>query len=475
MMHNQSSSRLKFDKNRDAAVVVLVEELFSAIVRTMSSSAARLLFALLFVGTASVGGWALRDRQRAVADTVLLRERAHLLEDENERLRGALAGLQREGTESRNTVARAEIEKAVTQLRGLKFKTPVTYDVVTRDAILAELGKKLNEVLTDADFENYAAGYAALGLLPEGYPLKKKMAELLGEQVAAFYDQHAHKLFMFADANLTGAQNRVILAHELTHALQDQHFSLNKLPLEIKDNDDIASAAGSLVEGDATVLMNAYAVQNISLGLLTDSLGGMFTQSTAKLQAAPRMLRETLLFPYLSGMQFCQAVLDEGGEAALNGVYAAPPSSTSQILHPERYMADPREKPVAIGWADVSVPGLKFVTQNTLGELGTRILLCEWGCEADAPEVAAGWRGDRYAVYDGGGSFAWKSVWRSVENADKFMEVIREGLKHRHGAATTRTTRVEHTGPAEVLVIDAAGKDAADALERRFSKKETNN
>src|SRR5205823_5330048 len=106
---------------------------------------------------------------------------------------------------------------------------------LTRTEIKQTLQNKLAEQFSDADFKNVTTGLVALGLLPPGYPLKQKYIDLLGEQVAAFYDQHAHKLFMFEDATLASAQNRIILAHELTHALQDQHFGLQKLPLEIKD------------------------------------------------------------------------------------------------------------------------------------------------------------------------------------------------------------------------------------------------
>jgi hypothetical protein len=428
----------------------------------------------LLVAAVSAGGWGLRGH-RLAAEAEFHRERMGLLESENARLR-ALVGAQERARASRlNTAARGEIERAVSQLRGLGFKTPVAYDVVTRETILAALGKKLAEQYSEADLGNLATGYAALGLLPEKYPLRQKFLDLLGEQVAAFYDQTTHRLFMFADADLGGAQNRVILAHELVHALQDQHFSLKKLPLDIKDNDDLATATAALVEGDATIVMNQFAAQSISLNLLVDSLGGLFTQNTAQLQAAPRLLRETLLFPYVAGMVFCQAVLDEGGPAALDRAYASPPVSTSQILHPERYLADPRETPVRIAWPDTAALGQRPLLDNVLGELGTRILLSEWGEKLRAAEVAAGWRGDRFLVFDGGRSFFWKSVWRTPPDADKFMEAARAGLNRRHGAATARDLRIRRISPTEVGVTDAASREWADALEGEFSKTETDN
>ena len=200
---------------------------------------------------------------------------------------------------------------------------------------------------------------AALGLVPPNFPLKQTYIDLLGEQVAAFYDQHQHRLFMFEDAALSGAQNRIILAHELTHALQDQNFGLLKLPLEAKNNDDRAEAASALIEGDATLVMSQYMAQDLSWQTLTDTVGTSLTQNMAQLREAPRFLREMLVFPYLKGQQFCAAAFARGGFAALSAVYAHPPSSTAQILHPEKYFAEPREEPVPVVFPDPTLNGAK--------------------------------------------------------------------------------------------------------------------
>src|SRR5205823_8832515 len=185
----------------------------------------------------------------------------------------------------------AEIERVTSEIRQLPFKQPVTYDVLTRAGIQKVIEGKLTEQFSDEEIKNMATGLAALGLLPRDYPLKQKYIELLGEQVAAFYDQHQHKLFMFEDASLASAQNRVVLAHELTHALQDQNFGLLKLPLEIKTNDDRALAASALIEGDATLLMTQYMLKHLSLGALRDMLAGSLVQNSEQLRTAPRYLR----------------------------------------------------------------------------------------------------------------------------------------------------------------------------------------
>ena len=139
--------------------------------------------------------------------------------------------------------------------------------------------------------------------------LKKVYLDLLGEQVGAFYDQHTHELFTFSEHPLTNSQNQVVMAHELTHALQDQHFDLLKLPLEAKGNDDRALAASALVEGDATLVMNQYLTSNLSAAALRDSLAGAFSTDVRQLAAAPRYLRETLLFPLSARVAICHRCL----------------------------------------------------------------------------------------------------------------------------------------------------------------------
>ena len=211
-----------------------------------------------------------------------------------------------------NKTQREAIEKQVVELRGLEFKKPVDYQVLNRKEIKQTIAAKLDEVFSEQEFREMTDAMAAVGLLPAKYPLREKYIDLLGEQVAAFYDQHKHKLVMYEDATLDNAQNRVVLAHELTHALQDQHFGLKKLPLEIKTNDDRAAAASALVEGDATLVMSEFMLKNLCRQMVKDSMIASFTQNMKQLETAPRFLREMLVFPYLRGQEFCAVALRSG-------------------------------------------------------------------------------------------------------------------------------------------------------------------
>ena len=398
---------------------------------------------VLIVAAITGGGVALNvaahRREGRLRETLTFtQKRLALAEADVERLRATIARQERIAHDETQAKRRGEIEKTTAKIRHLPFLRPVVYDVVSRKEIEAVLRRKLAEQYPDDRFENDRLGYVALGLLPPDYPLKQRYIELLGEQVAAFYDQHEHRLFMFEDASLESPQNRTILSHELTHALQDQHFDLSKLPLEIRDNDDRAIAASALIEGDATLEMNRFMAGDFSLQGLGENLAGLLTKDLNQFQHAPPFLRENLLFPYIAGLQFCIALEEHGELPAISAAYARPPASTAQVLHPGLYFA--REDPVPIEWPDDQMPGKKSIAENTLGELGIRVLLDQWLEEAPkgsrnpgtaqhesrAAAIAAGWRGDRYRVYDAGKTFVWRTLWRTAAAATRFRDAIQE-------------------------------------------------
>ncbi len=432
---------------------------------------APLLIAAFCAILALIGlGWGFSEQQKVAAQAFQERKLA-FAEAENERLRSVVAEQQKAREQSENLAQRAQIEKAVANIRQLNFSHPVTYDVVTRAGIQKILEQKLADQFSDDEIKNAGIGLVALGLLPRDYPLKQKYIELLGEQIAAFYDQHQHKLFMFADASLASAQNRIILAHELTHALQDQHFGLLKMPLEIKNNDDRAFAASALIEGDATLVMSQYMLQNISLSGLRDNLGAAVTQNMKQLQDAPRYLREMLVFPYLRGQEFCATIFARDGWEALDAVYKNPPSSTSQILHPEKFLAETHEESVAIDFGDTSVNGEKPLADNVLGEMGTRILLSQTIDAKGAELIAANWCGDRYLVFNNGNALIWKSHWSDADAAQKFRGALMAAMQARFKNETQPFFEATILpDPNEVVFISAAADKWANALRQKFAR-----
>ena len=382
------------------------------------------LLGLLAVIAVAGWGWGWHERGQA-SETAFLEHRLSLLDADNQRLTNILADHQRAATSAADNTHRAEIERSVAKLRELAFEQPVTYREIPRADLPAILRRKLAQQVPDQEFVNTGISLAALGLLPPGLDLKKTYLGLLGEQIGAFYDQHSAELFTFSGQPLDNSQNRVILAHELTHALEDQHFHLALLPLEAKGDDDRALAASALVEGDATLVMSQYMLGDLSAASLKDTLTSAWTSDMRQIAAAPRFLRETLLFPYLRGQEFCQALYQSGGWAALAEAFRHPPDSTAQILHPERFLDRPNEPPPTVEFPVASLLGQEPVGNNVLGEFGTRQFLARWlKDEAGAERIAAGWVADRYLVYGDSktSSFLWKSVWSSPEAASQFAE-----------------------------------------------------
>jgi hypothetical protein len=453
------------------------------------SSRTPIVLSILLAAAMALLAWHEHEQLAALAPAA---RKVDLLSQENDALRTALAAAQQTAADAKNAVRRTQIERDTAAIRGLSFTSPVDYEVLDKAGIRQVVAGKLSEIYTDQEIRDMATGLSAFGLLPPNFPLKQTYIDLLGEQIAAFYDQHQHKLFMFRDASLENSQNRIILSHELTHALQDQNFGLLKMPLEIKTNDDEAAAASALIEGDATLEMTQYMQKDLSWQSLADTVTYSATQSMEQIRKAPRYLRQMLVFPYVQGQQFCAAVYARGGFPALNAVYADPPSSTAQILHPEKYFKETRENPIPVDFPDTTFRGQKPLANNVLGEMGCRILFAQADPEhADA--IAAGWRGDRYLVFDNGKVLVWKVVWASKDaQTDAFHTFLRAttnrvkvarlddiGRPDQNGpmviarfgnkGADGEFFSIGHIGPNEVVFILAPDKESSDQLEEQFA------
>lgn len=453
------------------------------------------LLALFALASLSWAWWEHLQRRKLESVLEFDRRRSALTESENQRLREQVTQQEDNAFQSRQAEARSEIEKTTSQLRGLPFKKEVQYASLKRKDVKEVLLQKIAEQYSDEDFEHLRLGYVAMGLVPDGFDLKQAYVDLLGEQVAAFYDQHTHKLYMFDDVALDNAQNRVILSHELVHALQDQHFTLKNLPLELKTNDDRVIATASLVEGDATLTMNQFMLGEASFKTLTDTVTGMLGQSFEQLAKAPRLLRETLLFPYTEGAKFCMVLEETGGMAAINAAYQRLPSSSAQILDPAKYLAG--EEPIAVEWPETTWEGQAPISDNVLGELGTRILLSDW-TDAENTKAAKGWRGDRYLVFRPGGKEAtkpeaaglasvWRTVWRGDEESSRFLKAAQAMWARRYeakvkapeGDLPTHRIDFETTGRTlqmfvlphhEMVLVDAPDPATAEALAKAFAR-----
>jgi hypothetical protein len=252
-----------------------------------------------------------------------------------------------------------------------------------------------------------------------------------------------------------GAQSAV-LVHELTHALQDQHFDLGRLERWEKGDSDAQLAAHALAEGDAMLAMIVYLTRHPEAAqTLLQSAGAL--ADTPVLDAAPAALRETLAFPYEYGMRFAGALRAAQGWMGVSAAYERLPLSSEHVMHPSKYTA--YERPVAVAPPDVSRrlgAGWRRLEADTHGEWGyLQILKAFLPAGERAPKAAEGWGGDRFAVYAGPGAddvvLIQVSAWDSDADAEEFFAAYVDRSSARYGLPAgdlIRVIRVDDTARA---------------------------
>src|ERR1700722_4213324 len=280
----------------------------------------KLAFLALFLALGFLG-WRNFDLRQTVNG---LRGEITQLEQERRDLQAKLTALQRAPKPEEQPADRHSIERQTSELRGLPFKNPVTYKMIDRTELRRVLVDKVKEQYTPQEMRDYGRTLAAVGLVPEGTDLLDVLVSLYNEQVAAFYVPEEHELYTFKDLVFSSNLDKMLLSHELTHALQDQNFDLLKFPLKVKTNDDLALATSALIEGDATVLMTRWYMENVDPSKMLGDVGAMFSQNTAKLREAPPFLREMLVFPYQEGQQFVTTLYSSGGTPAIDAAFHNP-------------------------------------------------------------------------------------------------------------------------------------------------------
>ncbi|NLG27404.1 MAG: tetratricopeptide repeat protein, partial [Chloroflexi bacterium] len=228
----------------------------------------------------------------------------------------------------------ADIRKGVTEVRELEPKTAVTYKVLKPEQMQAQLTEEMAEVPDEALYAD-AALLSLLGLVDPTLDLEELANSMRSTDVLGYYSVEDKTLYV-KQVGRQGVDEEIVTAHEYAHALQDQHFGLQRLAGQ-PGGDDAALAFRALVEGDATVTTEAYVAGNVILSDQWAAMSDAGGYDEEALNRAPLFIREMQLFPYEAGARFVQAAYDTGGWAGVDALYAKPPTSTEQVLHPERY------------------------------------------------------------------------------------------------------------------------------------------
>jgi hypothetical protein len=303
--------------------------------------------------------------------------------------------------------------------------------------------------------------YADLGLVPEGTDLMAVLFDILEEQAGGYYDPESKTFFVLGD--MPRATAPILMAHELTHALDDQHFDIDAIIEPLMEQGDRAAAVGAVLEGSGTVVMSLFVVREMTAGRLTAAALTELQDSEAgraeKLKAAPQILQRALMGPYFLG----QAFLMRGSLAGLmtgvpsedlNRAFREPPVSTEQILHPEKYWdEDALDLPRDVNLGDLSGGlggGWSLESSGELGELMLAILAGAMPINLSSPaaalpstwtnEAASGWGGDRWQLYRRGDHrlTLLATLWDSEKDAKEFesaLDPARGGWVIRRGDA----------------------------------------
>ena len=354
-------------------------------------------------------------------------------------------------------------EKILPGLRRIPFIHEVKRDVTRRDQMKAMLLKEFDEDMTPEEFRANETAMKAFGLVPKNLDLKQLLVQVYSEEIAAFYDPKTKTMHLIDEpeakkkaqpsllerllgkkAGFDKEENKTVIAHELTHALADQHYDLDGLHKDSKHDDDRALAVSALIEGEATLAMMGAGMDDwdgskiikmpaadLDRGLSLMAPFMALMGGGKSLRDAPSIISETMIFPYLRGMVFCAKLANGGGWKAVDEAYRNPPVSTEQIIHPEKYQEKP-DLPMIVELGELKPgPPWKELGRNVLGELQTSVMLGRQGAKA-----AAGWDGDRYAVFEGADNklgLVWLSTWDNEDEAREFAQAYTRYQTRRMG------------------------------------------
>jgi hypothetical protein len=298
----------------------------------------------------------------------------------------------------------------VSQLRGISSTRPVPGVKLNRIQLVSRVKDKARREFPEDVLRREGQLLQLFGYAPKSFDYFAEMMKLLEAQLEGFYEPKNGTMYLAAD--LKGKEAQATLAHELVHALQDQNWDLKTRSTYRPGKGDESLALACLAEGDATSLMMDYvlAEQNRNaLDLPEESLRELMETGVngSSIKSVPHILRTTLIAPYIDGLTFVHALRKNGGWPKVDRAWAMPPTTTEQILHPEKWeqhepaitIPAPTSASLGSGW--------KMDDEDTFGELGFALAYEEWADGPIARQAAAGWGGDRSAIYTKGDEIAF--------------------------------------------------------------------
>ena len=303
-----------------------------------------------------------------------------------------------------------EVSREVERMRRLRFRTAPKARYVRRAELERRIRRQITASYPSAEAAADTRALVVLGAFPRGTNLKALLKRALPSQVSGYYDTRKRQLVVGSGAakELNGIE-RLTLAHELEHALVDQALGLPSFLDDqgTKDGrEEVELAALALVEGDATLLTEAFASKHLSIADAFRSIGPL-RAAEEEFDKLPHYLQASTIFPYEEGLEFVCTLYERGGWRAVDRAYRRLPQTSAQILFPERYFA--RELARDAPDPQPPGPGWRLIEQQAFGAANLLWLFESPGGKtdrelSDARERAAAWAGGELRVFSRGGN-----------------------------------------------------------------------
>ncbi len=339
----------------------------------------------------------------------------------------------------------------VARLRQLAATGPVHGEVVSRDEMIRLVKQQLHQEVPAEVLAAQTEELYALGTVPAGFDFEKSLLSLMTAQLAGFYDPKSKTMVLGDD--LHGAERAATLDHELVHALQDQHYDLGSQLAYRDDASDAQSALHALAEGDATsAMLDAMLAPQGRLATdIPDSV--INVQVTGAMEIAPStgdipdILKRSLIAPYVDGIVLVHWARRRGGWAAVDALWRDPPTTTEQLLHPDKLLAREPAEVLPVPAASATGPA-HVVYHDVIGEEALRLLFDEWMPERTAIASAGDWSGDRLAMFRDGdrNALGWHLRFDTEAAARRALEAFARGILGGHAAAASTAREQSRRG-----------------------------
>ena len=347
-------------------------------------------------------------------------------------------------TEVPTPPAIAEVADQVESVRGLDFERPVNVEPITPGEMDRRLRQYFDAYYPERFYARRSDAWATIGAMPQDVGILEALDAYQQGAVLGFYNSQNEELVYTGDADLDRIEH-FVLAHELTHAIDDQHFDLDRLDdMVVACEDEVFQAALGVVEGSA----NHFAT-HVLFRFPVSETGSVPGGSE---DPVPPLIVELQAYPYTAGQRFVDALADEGGPGAVDRALERFPTTTEQILHPSKFPDEVGESVDVPDFSPTFGPAWRDHDVMVVGEVWLKALLNLRSEEKTAADAAAGWGGGIYRAWSDGEDVAviLSTVWDSPGDATEFRDALARWV--------SRGTR-----PGLVLEADGTRVDAGFA------------